>query len=52
MPTLLVLCVVTLVCGCTPHEVRCGGRLDAINARATSQGAGPHTAVKTSSGVP
>jgi hypothetical protein len=34
MKTLLFICLAALVSACTPHEVRCEGRLERINAPA------------------
>lgn len=32
MKTLLLVCLIQLACACTPHEVRCSGRLEPVNA--------------------
>ena len=31
MKVFRLLCVLLLLCGCTPHEVRCDGRLEPVN---------------------
>jgi hypothetical protein len=36
MKVLLLLCALTFVCACTPHEVRCEGRLEPINPSAAT----------------
>ena len=41
MKTLLLVCLAQLVCGCTPHTVRCDGHLERINASAVTPGAAP-----------
>lgn len=36
---LLLFCLMQLACACTPHEVRCTGRLEPINASTLAKGA-------------
>jgi hypothetical protein len=38
MKALLFICLAALVSACTPHEVRCEGRLEPINAPAGTAG--------------
>jgi hypothetical protein len=52
MRMLLLVCLVQLACACTPHEVRCDGRLERINAAATSRGATSGAGANSASGVP
>ncbi len=52
MRTLLLLSVVVLVCACTPHEVRCGGRLEPINVPEPPGGADAHVAGRSNAGTP
>jgi hypothetical protein len=49
---LLLACLTQLVCACSPHEVRCDGRLEPINASVPATKATPGTAASSSSGVP
>ncbi|HVP34589.1 MAG TPA: hypothetical protein VMT09_13155 [Steroidobacteraceae bacterium] len=35
MRTLLLVLLAQLTCACTPHEIRCDGHLERINADAT-----------------
>lgn len=44
MKILFLLCLAQLACACTPHEVRCGGRLEPINASAVTNGASGNVA--------
>jgi hypothetical protein len=50
--TLLLFCLAQLACACTPHEVRCDGRLEPINESAATTGAASGTAAGSASGVP
>ena len=43
MKAFLLTCVVALACACTPHEVRCDGHLQPINATAEADAAPPRT---------
>lgn len=52
MKMLLLACLVLLACACTPHEVRCDGRLEPINRSARMPGDGPGAGTGSSSGVP
>jgi hypothetical protein len=38
--TFLLVWLAQLVCGCTPHEVRCDGHLEPINRPAAPPGTG------------
>ena len=49
---LLLFWVVVLACACTPHEVRCDGRLKPINGAAASGGGHEHLAPNSRPGAP
>jgi len=49
---LLLICLAQLSSACTPHEVRCDGRLEPINASVPATGVAPGTAAASSSDVP
>ncbi|HLY52984.1 MAG TPA: hypothetical protein VKQ31_08255 [Steroidobacteraceae bacterium] len=51
MKTLLLVCLIQLACACTPHEVRCSGRLEPINAAAATTGAAGE-ATRRVAGIP
>ena len=48
---LLLVCLAQLACACTPHDVRCNGRLEPINAVAASR-TSAGTGADSGSGVP
>ena len=52
MKTLLLLGLAGLVCGCTPHEVRCDGRLEPINVSTPAPPAAPASGAGSLPGVP
>jgi hypothetical protein len=52
MKTLLLLGLAGLVCGCTPHEVRCDGRLEPINVSTPAPPAAPAPGAGSLPGVP
>lgn len=51
MKILLLVCLAQLVCGCTPHALRCDGHLEPINAAAATAGAAA-TGAGPPAGVP
>jgi hypothetical protein len=50
--TLVLFCLAQFACACTPHEVRCDGRLEPINASVPTTRAASGTAAGSVSGVP
>jgi len=52
MKAVLLVCLVQLACACTPHEVRCDGALEPINAFAGKPGAVFRAAADSAPGVP
>jgi hypothetical protein len=49
---LLLVCLAQLACACTPHEVRCDGRLESINSPAVSRTTAAAAGADSASGVP
>lgn len=47
----MLFCLAELACACTPHEVRCDGRLEPINVSAATSPAAPARA-DSAAGVP
>lgn len=52
MKTLLLICLAQLTCACTPHEVRCDGRLEPINTSRAETGGASATAAGSVSEIP
>ena len=52
MKAFLLVCLAHLACACTPHEVRCGGPLEPINASAAKPGAVARGNADSSTSVP
>ena len=52
MRSVLLVCLAQLACACTPHEVRCDGSLEPINASAAGTSAAVRAASDSSAGVP
>jgi len=49
---LLLVCLLQLGCACTPHGVRCDGRLEPINTAAASHPGRSGANADSGSGVP
>ena len=52
MKTFLLICLAQLASGCTPHGVRCDGRLEPINASAATPAAASGSSARSAPGVP
>lgn len=52
MKALLFICLAQLTCACTPHEVRCDGRLEPINTSRAETGGTSATAAGSVSEIP
>jgi hypothetical protein len=52
MRAVLLVCLAQLACACTPHEVRCDGSLEPINASVAATSEAARAATDSSSGVP